>query len=49
MKAHEFITADGITLHYDEYGTGDRTILPAPAKSSVIIPYIGSCTYPMIP
>jgi len=26
---HEFLTPDGITLHYDEYGTGDRLILSA--------------------
>ena len=29
MKEHEFTTADGLTLHYDEYGTGDKVILSA--------------------
>ena len=31
MREHEFTTADGLTLHYDEYGTGDRVILSAQA------------------
>ena len=30
-RAHEIRTADGITLHYDEYGTGSRVILSAQA------------------
>ena len=29
MKEHAFTTADGLTLHYDEYGSGDRVILSA--------------------
>ena len=28
-KENEVLTADGITLHYEEYGTGDRVILSA--------------------
>ena len=30
-RGHEILTADGITLHYDEYGTGSRAILSAQA------------------
>ena len=30
-KEHEFLAPDGVKLHYDEYGTGDRTILSAQA------------------
>ena len=31
MKEHTFTTADGLTLHYDEYGSGNRVILSAQA------------------
>ena len=30
-KENEVLTADGTTLHYEEYGTGDRVILSAQA------------------
>jgi len=31
VKSNEILAPDGVTLHYDEYGTGDRVILSAQA------------------